>query len=144
MATNRNRRAWQCAFLGSFLAACSGNAAHAGESEAAKELREARQALGRWSEMKAEQFEDATQRLLRATEARLTELRNRAANSELADDTRDAIAKLETESEALGERLVELKDATGDQLQKARKAVVDAAEAAADRVEKAWKALTDG
>tara|TARA_R110002072_G_scaffold31466_2_gene96907 strand:- start:3989 stop:4414 length:426 start_codon:yes stop_codon:yes gene_type:complete len=128
------------ALLGTLLTGCSDS--NAATTDTARELREARDALGDWSEMKAEQFEQAAGRALRATEQQIATLRDKVANSEAADDARATLADLEARREQLVKDIAELSNATGEKLAAARRSIVDSVNDVTDRLGKAWQALT--
>ena len=133
------------AFLGVLLTACSAEDAQAAEdpeTAAEQELQKARAALANWSSMKADEFQQAAQRALQATERRIESLRKKVADSNAAAEAREQLAELERERKQLAQQLSELGDKAADQLQAARKAIVDGYGIFSDRLANAWDALT--
>ena len=88
-------------------------------------------------------FDQATQRTLRAMNQRITQLRDKIANSEAADKARATLDELESKREQLAKRMQELGETTTDKLSDAKQAVVDGITDLNERLRAAWAAFAE-
>ena len=140
--TRTNQRAAGLAMLGILWTACS--EAEATGDALARELRDAGKTLNNWTEMNLEEFQQATERTLEATDRRIEELRVKVANSNAADQARTTLHELETKRKQLATKLSEMRETATDKLGEAKQSVVDGVSELNDRLSSAWDALAHG